>query len=359
MQRVHLILTFCLCLGLSPAAIAGGSLVDSLQKVLRHTSHSLDRLDLCLALARAQREVKAYPAAITCYEKAIDLALTLERADRRSAALLGMGEVYRQQENYSLAIETFQRLLREKELYDQSFLADVNHRISKVYRAKGDFERAYNYQIQALEIRKDNRDTEGIARSNYQLGSLFFFQNNYTLALEYYQKTLEKALELNNEQLLYMSYGAIGSTYNKLERLDLSIDYNHLALELAERQANQTAIAYALHNIGADYYAIDSFAMAREYFDRARLQKKALQDQWGEMASLRMLGNTLLKLGQWAEGLACLEQSLLMAQNLASRPRVLEAYESLAQAYEDLGEGNRAVTYLKRYIALKDSLVNE
>ncbi len=359
MQRAHFYIILYLCLGLSFSASAERDLVDSLQQKLNTSSHCANRLDLLFQFAQANTQVKNYPAAIKAYEDAIELSLSLEMAERRREALMAMGELYRIRENYKLAIETFSRLLQEKHLYSQSLLAEVNHRISKVYRAQGNFELAYDFQIQALEIRKENNDEEGVARSNYQLGSLFFFQKNYTLALEYYQKTLDKALDLNDEQLLYMSYGALGSTYNKLGRLELSIEYNHLALELAKRQANQTAIAYALHNMGADYYAIDSFALALDYFSRARAQKKVLRDQWGEMASLRMMGNTYIQLDQGDKGLECLEASLQMAEKLALRPRVLEAYESLAQAYEYLGEGAAAVVYLKRYIALKDSLVNE
>lgn len=362
MRRAYPIFLLFFLLPLASTEAGATSTVDSLQSRLQElyrSSQKAERLEVVMELGKALRIEKSYEESIQQYQQALELALYLEQAHAHREILMNLGEVYRLQENYVLAEETFQRLVQEETLCSQQQLAEANHRLSKVYRAQGNFDLAYDYQMRALEIRRDNQDQEGVARSQYQLGSLFFFQNNYALALEYYQKTLDNALALNDQHLLYMSYGALGSTYNKLERLDLSIEYNQLALELAEAQQNEVAIAYALHNMGADYYAVDSLALALQYFSQARLLKQQLQDQWGEIASLRMMGKVYVDQGQVELGLRCLQESLKMAEELALRPRVLEAYETLAKVYEQLDQGPEAILYLRKYIALKDSLVNE
>ena len=326
---------------------------------LEHQGQRSERLDLLLELGEAQHSSRQFEQAIQTFEEAQTIAISLSEIDKQFDAIFSIGHTYQSQGSYNQALEYFNSLILEQGLYSPKQIAKVHHQISKVYRGEGKYELAYAAQTKALEIRKEINDQDGIARSHYQLGSLFYYQKNYSLALEYYQKTLDFGLEDNDLSLLYMSYGAIGSTYSSMGNLSSSISYNQLALELASKQENETAIAYALHNIASNFHQLDSFDQSLNHYTQALDLKRKLKDQWGEIATIREIGNLYIDQNKKEEGFSHLHQALEISQRLKLRPRLLECYDALANGYEKFGMGKESVTFLRKYINLKDSLMNE
>ncbi len=359
-KKYNLLLLLVLTLS-SPLSLWGNSKTDALKTQLAKVgqSQSTERLDLLLELGEAQQSSGQFEEAIQNLEEAKKMAISLAKIDKQFEAIFSLALTYQSQESDNQALEYFNSLILEQASYSPKQIASVHHQISKLYRGEGKYELAYAAQTKALEIRKEINDQEGIARSHYQLGSLFYYQENYALALEFYQKTLEFGLENNDPSLLYMSYGALGSTYSSMGNLSASISYNQLALELAVKQQNDSAMAYALHNIGSNFHQSDSFDQALNHYTRSLELKRKLKDQWGEIATIREMGNLYVDQYKKEEGLGHLYQALEIAQKLKLRPRVLECYEALSNAYEKFGMGKESIAFLRQYVNLKDSLMNE
>ncbi|MBW8060807.1 MAG: tetratricopeptide repeat protein, partial [Solirubrobacterales bacterium] len=98
--------------------------------------------------------------------------------------------------------------------------------IGRIYYNQGNPDKSLEYYLQSLEIRKEINDKQGIASSLNNIGVIYYNQGNpdkvypverdslFNKALEYYLQSLEIRKEINDKQGIAMSLNNIGSIYN-------------------------------------------------------------------------------------------------------------------------------------------------
>ncbi len=271
-----------------------------------------------------------------------------------------LGETYHKMNEFDIALDYYFLFLETKS-------KDVNLKkkvkalgnVAKTYQEMGNFKLAYNYRLQALQIYEEMPDSLGIARSIYEIGNIYFYQFRFESALEYFTRTLKLAEEIENKTAIYASLGAIGSTYERLGNIEKSLDYNLKALELAEEMDYIRGIAYATQNVGSNYFRIGECELALEYLNKSWKLKEDLEDKWGQVESLRAIGNVHVDLDNFLIAMEYFEDALFIARSIGSRPRIIEVYESMGEAYRKNGDITNAYKYQTAYLNLKDSLLNE
>ncbi|HRF39570.1 MAG TPA: tetratricopeptide repeat protein, partial [Saprospiraceae bacterium] len=96
--------------------------------------------------------------------------------------------------------------------------AKVLSLLGAIYEALGNYDKALEYQLKALENREKAGNAEGTAESLYKIGSMYFSQEKYDKSLEYYKKALhlcEKDISIPRKNLLNC-LSAVGSAYEEL-----------------------------------------------------------------------------------------------------------------------------------------------
>ncbi len=87
--------------------------------------------------------------------------------------------------------------------------------------------------------------------------------------------------------------------------------------------------------------------------------KIKMKDRRAEIASLQCIGKTHFEMCNDKLGLDYLYKALELAKEINARPRITETYYLLAEAYEKLNDPLKSLQYMKIYMAMKDSLINE
>ena len=213
--------------------------------------------------------------------------------------------------------------------------------------------------MEALLLSEMKNDSLGLANSYYNIGTIFFYQKQFEQALEYYQKSKEIVEDLGRENFIYSSLAALGSVYDKLENLEKSLEYNQRSLELAEKLNYKTGIAYSLGNIGANYVAQNNYAKAEEVLTKSITLKLELGDRWGVIGNQLDLTKLYLKWGKPKMALPVLKESLEIAKSVNSKSRQSDIYEYMAEVHDQLNQPAIAYTFVKKHIALKDSVLSE
>jgi len=230
---------------------------------------------------------------------------------------------------------------------------------SSIYQMLGNYQKAFDYQMQALKLYELSGNTAGMGRSNYILGTIFYYQNRYQQALEQYEKALVLCEETKVQHLLYSCYGALGSTHEELGNMQQSIYYNRKALRLAREIKYDSGIAYSLDNIGTGYLKSGNCEKAEDYVNESIILKQSLNDVGGIMGSKFSLIEIYESCGKVDEAFVLLEDALKMSKELGSKSRELEAYQFLARYHENQNRPSLALDFTKKYIALKDTILNE
>ncbi|MGB0929553.1 MAG: ATP-binding protein [Chitinophagales bacterium] len=274
--------------------------------------------------------------------------------------LYELGKEHYKNNDIEAALLVFLEGLEQVEPFDVPELqVKITHKLSSIYQEIGNFELAYNYQLQSLELSEITSDSLSIAKSLYEIGTIFFFQNSFGLALQNYTKSKKLVEKLQDSIGIYSCLGAIGSVHNRLGNTQKSLIINLQAFKLAEKMNYTEGIAYALHNIGADYHDLGYCETALNYYNKALKYKKEIGDKFDEIPTLQSIGVIHLDFNETNKALAFFNEALDLSKHIDAKSRKAEIYKSLSTTYELQNNIQEAFRYMKAHTLLRDSILNE
>ncbi len=339
--------------------------IDSLQLLIDRydRKESNDKLIVLYhELGDAHYHTKFYQKAIDAYQISLEIAQNKGPTQLVVDNLYKIGRMQLLLQNSSAAIEVFAeayQLLNQDANADLSKLGKISNYISKTYKNIGNFELAYQYRLKALQVFEELKDTANIATSKFETGNIFFYQNQYPTAIQYYHESWKMASELDIIGLVMASIGSIGSAYDRLDQTEQSLEYNTLALKIAEENNLESQQADALHNVASNYHSLGYCLKALGYYQRSLDYKRQNENKFGEIGTLRAMASVYMDLENHTKALQLLNQALQITEEIDSDTRRIEVYQRLAAAYEQSGSPVQACKYMKAYISLKDSVMNQ
>ncbi len=276
-------------------------------------------------------------------------------------------------------------------------LAKVNNFVGVIYlHYIHDIHASISYFHSALATALQVRDTLQIAYSYNNLGDAFYLTGNTQLALEYGENSLHYFSELNNKQGIAYSYINLGLANRADKSYDKSIEYFDKAVDLRKTMGDNVGIASGIYEIARSYFEKSDYKQARLYYDKSldlhleldnkmyialclnglgdicfveRNYKNALKkynealkhNKEGNRKSGMIqnhLGRALVfsKIDKRRNGEKALLKALKLAEQLGYPSLILEAYETRAEFYSNVGDYKLSNTSYRRYVTIYDSL---
>lgn len=344
-------------------------------------------LDSAETLLRTPDAVQARPL----FERALETARTTASDTDIARALVGLGEIARQQGRASdgrsgvvEALAIFERL------GDRARIAYASHLLATIERAGGDRAAAVEHAkralatyeaiedhfgiaqsailveaLQSLDIEAagklleraaaaaraaGNRDLEGQALHNY--GDALFTVGRYEQSIEQLVRAAATYEAANALDDLGTVYNSIGRVYRAHGRLDEALKYQKTALELHRKSSDRFSLLQSLNAVAVVYQRLGDLPAARSYLEEAIEVAAAMPASPAAARAQDFLranmAALLSDLGQLAPAAAALEQ--VIASGRDSFPSV--RYAQLSEVYSDLGRGADAVAAAERAVAL-------
>jgi len=348
-----------------PTLASSGSKVDSLLNTLAYlqekgTNQELIKIHLKIGKELSSNSEEKYDKSIYHFDLAAVMALNQEDYISAANATLWAGESHRRKNNFQKALEYFYRIVEfEQGLIDELDRARAYSHISSIYQVLGNYEKAFERQMQGLIIYEVQEDSLGIANSHYNIGTIFFYQLQYEKALESYQKANKICVALNKENFIYSCLAALGAVHEKLGLHEESLDYNRRSFELAEKLNYKTGLAYSKGNMASNFVNQKNYAKAEEFYKEAIQLKTELGDAYSVIGNKIEIAQLYLEWKKAGKAKTYLEEALKSAKKLDSRSRQSDIYKHLALVHDQLNEPLIAYNYNKIYVSMKDSLLNE
>lgn len=327
-----------------------------------HTTDSITSNSLLSNLDKARTfyEHQDYDKATEFYLLALNEAEQNQRQNEINECLIKLGRCYQRASDFPKALDYFFQFKAIPQ--DQKIpkdIASVNRYIAKIYQKLGDYEKSFNYHLEALHLCEKHNDSTGIARCYYELGYLFFYQDQFERSRAYFDKAQEIYQKQENERKLFSCLSAIGCIYGSIDSLDIALDYQFRALDLARKLDIKSGEATTLHNIGV-YYTLDSaYALGLEYLLMGLERRITIKDKWGQIGSHKYLGDHYIMVGQPYKAIDHLEKGLALSDELGTKTRHAELYQSIAEAYAKMGNYPKSNEFWQNYAMLKDSLMGD
>lgn len=299
--------------------------------------------------------VKSYAANFTEAARYWDTALTYYRqtGDRKAiAGVIGsLGTNYYDQANYPEAIRYLYTALDYwEEVNDEVRMADCYYYIGDIIVEQKNYDDALRFYGKAVAVNMKLADEsstpasfQGLAAlSLTKIGEICLLKNNPDSALVKFNDALQK---LDNCMFSWALMGGKGKCYVGIGKVyELKGDKD-------------------LSN-GNDKGMKVNFSLAYENYKNALDANK--KEGYGKIGFendnpkiYRLLGNVCMKMGRQEEAGKWFQNALDTSVEKKARVQIRDSYLSLSGFYEHTGNTGKAFGCYKKYIAYRDSIVNE
>ncbi len=272
----------------------------------------------------------------------------------------------------------------------------------KYYGDRGDFQQSFSYADSLSGFLKN--DTTYAAER--EMGILYWdMANNYNRigdyykSIEYYLLSISVFEKFNEKNYLSSLYGNLSSIYTHTADSTKSLTYIQKAMVLAEESANDDLKCRTFMNYANELLNKGQFSKVQEALNRAepivlKLQNTAYSQylfyikgdlamrqnkfmsavtyltkslQLAKMDSdaheitgvMSLLFSCYNALDNLSESKIYLDSTLLLSENAGLKMRRKEVYDGFAVWYEKKGDYRNSNSYLKKSIALNDSILSE
>lgn len=241
------------------------SIQDDLKRTIKHTFDALSFAQKYKDKVRASRysniiggsydAMAVYDSSLYYFEKALTLGIEAGDNDREASALLNIANSYHRQNKYTLALEYYMKLIPLNEalgVWDRHVATLGN--IAEIYVDLKNFSRAEYYIEQADKLANEHGFTHLLLQSYYVRGCISMAKGEYEKALDYQFKSAEISHRI--EYTTYESYSmqSIAQIYIRLMDYGNALRYAQECLYLSERLGDPKLCARAWTLLSDIYY---------------------------------------------------------------------------------------------------------
>lgn len=221
---------------------------------------------------------------------------------------------------------------------------------------KGNYADAMTLNIEALRIFKAEEFDEGIASTYINIGLIQWQTGNLDDALQYFLDALPLA---RSQRITATANANLGLVYTNRAEYDEALRYTRISLDHYREMQDSLGISRSLNNIGWIYELQLEFDKAlREY-----RHSLAIREKLGDMRRIASvcisIGSVLSEKEHYRSALAYLQRAHSLGRSIGERKLVEEAYAEMSEVYADMGAFEEAYLYKTRYVAIKDSLMDQ
>ncbi|MGV8815659.1 MAG: tetratricopeptide repeat protein [Gelidibacter sp.] len=231
---------------------------------------------------------------------------------------------------------------------DQEGLALIN--LCQGYLFNDIYDKALQFGLQSLEIRKAIGNDYDLAFTLRTLGWLYYDIGYFDKALEYHTETLRIHEKIGDKQRIAYSYNSIGLIYESKDDCNLALSFFKRSLELIKDSNNKDRIAETMKNMGICYRKINELDLANTFLESALEITTEIKYEHKKVDILHELALVYLKLKNYEACFALLEESRNIIETLSNNKELIIENDKIMSDYYLAKENYKeAFNYYMKY----------
>jgi len=301
-----------------------------------------------------------WKAALEACEQSLLLLENTTDTLSKGKAIQRLGILQAKQGHYPEAEVWLRRALAIwTDLQDEQNLAKTQNDLGLAVLSQGSFDSAMVYFVASALTKERLGDTLELAKTYKNIGLLYHLENYLPEAIQYYERALglHAFLELPTERAeIQLNLGeALGIQGDYKEALDLIntsltvfTEYNRIGL-----------LSYAFAVRGRIYYEQAAYTQALLDYQKVWENEEALGDPALLLITYQNAGACYFYLKRYPEARAAYQRALQDARQLGMKLEEANALDNLAELYDVLGQNQKAYDYMRQFLALRETILNE
>ena len=272
-------------------------------------------------------------------ERAIVLGKKLNFVKGLATSYSYKGHNYSAQGQDSMALVMYDVAMGlHRQLNNTKAIARLVYNQGLVYFNQSNYSRANDYNKQAYEVFKKEKDSFLMAKMLNSIGINQMYLSQYPEALSSYLESKRIYEDLKNtEDIQYASIHAnIGLLYARLEKPDLAMRFQEKALALFEKVDFQEGIANSITNIGRLYTAMGKPQKALLNYKEAFKIMEANSNERGMASALTNTGIAYTKLGAYKKAIPYFERTKVIYERLKNSNNLAIVHDNLGNCFMNL-----------------------
>lgn len=293
-------------------------------------------------------------------EEAMKLAISIGYEKGIAQSYNDLGILFIDEANYEKAIEYFMTSLSiRKKLQDSSGIAAIYNKLGIVYQKQGRLSDALDAQLKALAIYEaaQNKAYQAVCLNNIAI----IHQNLGDLerSLEYHQYALAMRVDLLDNKGEGASYLNMANVFLKLADTNSAVNYYQKALTIFQHFDDDEAYSTTLNNLGKVYLAELEYKKALPLLEKSLDLRLKMEDKKALSSSYAKLGEVYLGLKQQSLSKEMLLKSLQLAREVGVVEEEMETCSLLSLLFSKMNRYDSAYYYHVIYQELRDSVYQD
>ncbi|MCF7920922.1 MAG: tetratricopeptide repeat-containing sensor histidine kinase [Candidatus Cloacimonetes bacterium] len=297
--------------------------------------------------------------AFTLYNRALSLAAESGSADLIASSYCNIAYVYNKQGEYEKSLPILEKALKlAKEVDNIEIISKCYTFFGEIHYYQGAFDETLDYYLKSLKLDEEMGDAREISKSYNNIGTVYYRINEFEKAGDFFLKALELKLTLPDQAGLAFSYNNLGAVNFILKNFTQSLEYYQKSLAIRENLNDIKGSVACCSNIGGVYFELKNTVEALKWFNRAYELSLQMGDKHNAALVIGNIANACKELGDLRKAVESAEIELKLAEELKELPLQHSACKTLFEAYEELGDFEKAFLYHQEYKYFSDRIYN-
>jgi signal transduction histidine kinase len=320
-----------------------------------------------IQIARSLRQTAGIYSTQTKINYSIQLLIASIEISRKinylkglGSALTDLGSLYFLISKYDQAIVLVnESILIKIKIHDSTNLSNSYRKLSMSYYEIGLYEKSIDYIFKSLKISNQIKNQKQQSFAYYQLGMFYISTKEFGKSLYYLNKSLKIKKKIHDNDEFGMIYTRIGSLYSEIHKLDSALVYLRNANKLHKEVGDEYLISINNSEIGNLYLQMQNYDSANFYLKKSMTFDSTQNISQYLITDYLLLTKNSYQHKKYQEAQSYLQKASKLIDNTATLLNQSNYAELQSLIYEKLNNHKAACAAYKKFIVLRDSLLNK
>ncbi len=334
--------------------------IDSLTIQLAYQKQDSSKVDTSIHLVKALYRDENYKKALLYIDQTEHLAEFLNHSKGIADVNYYKALIYAKNDDYYNAIDGYNRSRKfYRQLGDTLGIAKVNNSIGLIEIKRGNYNVGLQNSLSAIHIFESRNLKDELSSAYNNLSEAYYNTNQIDKALEFNIKALNVRKQLRDSVGIKNSTKNIALLYSERKEHRKAIEYFETVLSLINPITDQRLKGEILPRIGAEYLQFKDYGKAAEYLVEGLTFNRQIDNEDGILRALNAIGELNMQQKNLRTAQAQIDEAYDIATKIDNKEELLKNYKLHKELDSIRGRFQNAFFWQGKYYSLKSEMDKE